>query len=78
MIEYTMQLSARYPESKDGLTRPVTRLGFIDVQAENSRDARNLAKKLYEEKHPDTDVYIHHGVSDASSSPYILKQKHIK
>ena len=70
MIEYTMQVSW----TVDGKLK----YGYIDVQAENSYDARLLAKTAIENRHPGADVYLHHGVSNASSSPYIWKEKHIK
>ncbi len=65
MIEYTMQLAV---QNKDG---KFIHISFMDVQAENVQDARELAKERYEEAHPDLVVRIPEGV-------YIVKTKHIK
>ena len=72
MIEYTMQLCV---QDKDG---KYTHISFMDVQAKTARIARELAKERYEKEHPDTRVYLHHGVDDEAGSPFTTKKKHIK
>ena len=72
MIEYTLQLCV---QDKDG---KMTHISFMDVQAEDARTARELAKERYERDNPGTIVYLHHSTDGVDGSPLTVKKKHIK
>ena len=69
---YSLQLFVDWPG-----TLKAGEIAFMDVEADSPKEARELAKKLYEEKNPGANVHLFHPLiaPDDSGSPQIYRVK---
>lgn len=69
---YDMQLTVNYTDDREGI------ISFLSVEAENDNEARELAKRQYEDAHPGAVVHLFHPPHyRGSGSPSIYRVKQV-